>query len=127
MGGVCFRGGGNCLIHFPFTNLDLMFPFLSDSIPFHFLPLLGIKKEKNGFHSFRHTFIDTLKQEGVEPHFINELVGHTQGDISSDRYGKNYNPDILYNKCIKRVVYQTSHTRNIDFLSLKLDWKKIVG
>jgi len=92
-----------------------------------FLPLLGIKTDKNGFHSFRHTFIDTLKQEGVEPHFINELVGHTQGDISSDRYGKNYNPDILYNKCVKRVVYQTSHTRNIDFLSLKLDWKKIIG
>jgi integrase len=92
-----------------------------------YLPLLGIKTNKNGFHSFRHTFIDTLKQLGVEPHFINELVGHSQGDISSDRYGKNYNPDILYNKCIKRVVYQTSHTRGINFLSLKLDWKKIIN
>jgi integrase len=92
-----------------------------------YLPLLGIKTDKNGFHSFRHSFIDTLKQLGVEPHFINELVGHSQGDISSDRYGKNYNPDILYNKCIKRVVYQTSHTRGINFLSLKLDWKKIIG
>ena len=92
-----------------------------------YLPLLGIKTDKNGFHSFRHSFIDTLKQLGVEPHFINELVGHSQGDISSDRYGNNYNPDILYNKCIKRVVYQTSRTRGINFLSLKLDWKKILG
>jgi len=92
-----------------------------------YLPLLGIKTDKNGFHSFRHSFIDTLKQLGVEPHFINELVGHSQGDISSDRYGNNYNPDILYNKCVKRVVYQTSRTRGINFLSLKLDWKKIIG
>ena len=92
-----------------------------------YLPLLGIKTDKNGFHSFRHSFIDTLKQLGVEPHFINELVGHSQGDISSDRYGNNYNPDILYNKCVKRVVYQTSRTRGINFLSLKLDWKKILG
>ena len=90
-----------------------------------YLPLLGIKTGKNGFHSFRHSFIDTLKQLGVEPHFINELVGHSQGDISSDRYGNNYNPDILYNKCVKRVVYQTSRTRGINFLSLKLDWKNI--
>jgi len=91
-----------------------------------YLPLLGIKTDKNGFHSFRHSVIDHLKQLGVEPHFINELVGHSQGNIDLDRYGKRYNPDILYNKCVKRIVYQTSHTRNVDFLSLKLDWKKII-
>jgi len=91
-----------------------------------YLPLLGIKTDKNGFHSFRHSVIDHLKQLGVEPHFINELVGHSQGNIDLDRYGKRYNPDILYNKCIKRIVYQTSHKRGIDFLALKLDWKKII-
>ena len=92
-----------------------------------YLPLLGIKTDKNGFHSFRHSVIDHLKQLGVEPHFINELVGHSQGNIDLDRYGKRYNPDILYNKCVKRIVYQTSQKRGIDFLSLKLDWKKIIG
>jgi integrase len=91
-----------------------------------YLPLLGIKTDKNGFHSFRHTTIDFLKQLGVEPHFINELVGHSQGSITLDRYGKNYNPDILYNKCVKKIVYETSQKRGIDFLSLKLDWKKII-
>ena len=91
-----------------------------------YLELLGIKNEKNGFHSLRHTVIDHLKQQGVEPHFINELVGHSQGNIDLDRCGKRCNPDILYNKCVKRIVYQTSHTRGIDFLSLKLDWKKII-
>jgi len=92
-----------------------------------YLPLLGIKTDKNGFHSFRHSVIDHLKQLGVEPHFINELVGHSQGNIDLDRYGKRYNPDILYNKCVKRIVYQTSHKRSIDFLALKLDWGKIIG
>jgi len=92
-----------------------------------YLPLLGIKTDKNGFHSFRHSVIDHLKQLGVEPHFINELVGHSQGNIDLDRYGKRYNPDILYNKCVKRIMYETSHKRSIDFLALKLDWKKIIG
>ena len=92
-----------------------------------YLPLLGIKTNKNGFHSFRHSVKDHLKQLGVEPHFINELVGHSQGNIDLDRYGKRYNPDILYNKCVKKIVFETSQKRGIDFLALKLDWKKILG
>ena len=91
-----------------------------------YLPLIGLKTDKKNFHSFRHTVSDHLKQKGIEPHFVNELLGHSSGDIDMDRYGKGYNPDILYNKCVKRIVYQTSHTRRIDFLSLKLDWKKII-
>ena len=91
-----------------------------------YLPLLGLKNPKTGLHSLRHTVIDHLKQKGVEPHFINELVGHSQGNISLDRYGKGYNPDILYNKCVKRIVYETSQKRSIDFLALKLDWGKII-
>ena len=43
-----------------------------------------------------------------------------------DRYGKGYNPDILYNKCVKKILYQTSSNRPIDFKSLKLDWDKII-
>ena len=92
-----------------------------------YLPLLGLKNPKTGLHSLRHTVIDHLKQKGVEPHFINELVGHSQGNISLDRYGKGYNPDILYNKCVKRIMYETSQKRSIDFKSLKVDWEKIIG
>ena len=91
-----------------------------------YLPLLGVKTEKNGFHSLRHSVIDHLKQVGVEPHFIAEYVGQKHGSMTMDRYGKGYNPDILYNKCVKKIVYQTSHTRGIDFLSLKLNWRKIM-
>ena len=93
---------------------------------YRYLPLLGLKKTTLNLHSLRHTLIDNLKQIGVEPHFINELVGHSQGNISLDRYGEGYNPDILYNKCVKRIMYETSQKRSVDFLALKVDWKKII-
>ena len=92
-----------------------------------YLPSLGLKTNKKNFHSFRHTVSDHLKQKGIEPHFVNELLGHSSGNIDLERYGKGYNPDILYNKCIKKIFYETSHTRGIDFKSLKMDWKKIIG
>jgi len=92
-----------------------------------YLPSLGLKTDKKNFHSFRHTVSDHLKQKGIEPHFVNELLGHSSGNIDMDRYGKGYNPDILYNKCVKKILYQTSVNRPIDFKSLKMDWKKIIG
>jgi len=92
-----------------------------------YLPNLGLKTNKKNFHSFRHTVSDHLKQKGIEPHFINELLGHSSGNIDLDRYGKGYNPDIIYNKCVKKISYQTSQKRWIDFKSLKVDWNKIIG
>jgi integrase len=92
-----------------------------------YLPIIGLKTDKKNFHSLRHTVSDHLKQKGVEPHFINELLGHSSGNIDLERYGKGYNPDILYNKCVKKIFYETSHKRGIDFKSLKMDWKKIIG
>ena len=92
-----------------------------------YLPSLGLKTNKKNFHSYRHSVSDHLKQKGIEPHFINELLGHSSGNIDLDRYGKGYNPDLIYNKCVKKISYETSHTRGIDFISLKMDWKKIIG
>jgi len=92
-----------------------------------YLHSLELKTDKKNFHSFRHTVSDHLKQKGIEPHFINELLGHSTGNIDLERYGKGYNPDILYNKCVKKIFYETSHKRGIDFKSLKVDWKKIIG
>ena len=91
-----------------------------------YLPKLGIKTSKKNFHSFRHTVSDHLKQKGVEPYFINELLGHSSGNIDLDRYGKGYNPDILFNKCVNKVIYETSPKRGIDFKSLKLNWEKLI-
>ena len=91
-----------------------------------YLTKLGLKTERKTFHSLRHTVIDHLKQQGIDVSFINELVGHSSGNIDLDRYGKGYNSDILYNKCVKKILYQTSQNRGIDFKSLKMDWKKII-
>ena len=91
-----------------------------------YLPLLGLKTDKKNFHSIRHTVVDHLKQRLVDISFINELVGHHHGNIDLDRYGKGYTTDIIYNKCVKKINYETSHTRGIDFNSLKLDWKKLI-
>ena len=91
-----------------------------------YLPLLGLKTDKKNFHSIRHTVVDHLKQRLVDISFINELVGHHHGNIDLDRYGKGFTTDIIYNKCVKKINYETSHTRGIDFKSLKLDWKKII-
>jgi integrase len=91
-----------------------------------YLNLIGLKTDKKNFHSIRHTVIDHLKQKLVVISFINELVGHQHGNIDLDRYGKGYTSDILYNKCVKKINYETSHTRGIDFISLKMDWEKII-
>ena len=91
-----------------------------------YLPLLGLKTDKKNFHSIRHTVVDHLKQRLVDISFINELVGHHHGNIDLDRYGKGYTTDIIYNKCVKKINYETSHTRGIDFMSLKIDWEKII-
>jgi integrase len=91
-----------------------------------YLPLLGLKTDKKNFHSIRHTVVDHLKQKLVDISFINELVGHHHGNIDLDRYGKGYNSDIIYNKCVKKIHYETSHKRGIDFKSLKMDWEKII-
>ncbi len=42
-----------------------------------YLPSLELKTDKKNFHSFRYTVSDHLKQKGIEPHFINELLGHS--------------------------------------------------
>ena len=90
-----------------------------------YLKKLEIKTDKKNFHSLRHTVIDHLKQKGVELSFINELVGHSSGNIDMDRYGEGYNPEILYKKCVARISYKVN-SKPIDFKSLKLDWKKFI-
>ncbi len=47
------------------------------------------------FHSFRHSFVNELKQTGIQDQQISELVGHKTGNITMERYGKNYNLKVL--------------------------------
>jgi integrase len=48
----------------------------------------GISSRRLTFHSLRHTFINELKQRGVDELTIRELVGHANPSITTGRYGK---------------------------------------
>lgn len=43
--------------------------------------------KKKTFYSFKHTFIDQLKQKTVPLHFINAVAGHKSENIDDDLYG----------------------------------------
>ena len=67
--------------------------------------------EDKVFHSFRHTFVDNLKQHGTEELKLKELVGHANESITTNRYGKKFTPEIQLD-AIKRLDYE------VDFFEL---------
>ncbi|EIY8042895.1 tyrosine-type recombinase/integrase [Vibrio vulnificus] len=56
-----------------------------------------VGKQRPTLHSFRHTFIDELQQQGVPENETSELVGHTKRGIAYGRYGKTVNIERLNN------------------------------
>ena len=64
-------------------------------------------------------------QANVDTKFINEHQGHSQGNIDLDRYGKNYDAEIIYENVTKKIVYESSRGRKIDFSGLKVDWNNV--
>ena len=81
----------------------------------------GIEAEgrsKKVFHSFRHTFINTLKQAMVNESLIAETVGHAVPGETSGRYGKRYNPNVLYEEVISKLYYDIdlSHLKNSKYV-----------
>jgi integrase len=58
------------------------------------------------FHSFRHSFANKLKQQGVSEFLIAELMGHKNHSITTGRYGKKYEPYVLRD-AIKCLKYET--------------------
>jgi integrase len=59
---------------------------------------------KKVFHSFRHSFINSLKQRQVPEDVIKELAGHSLGSITLGRYGKRYEPGILLD-ALQKIEY----------------------
>jgi integrase len=61
----------------------------------------GVEKYGQGwskvFHSFRHTFIDNLRQNGVDTGHIAALAGHEPEHKVTHSYGNDYNLNILLN------------------------------
>ena len=58
------------------------------------------------FHSFRHAFANTLKQQGEQEALISELMGHINSSITTGRYGKRYRPQILL-EAVRLLDYDT--------------------
>ncbi len=56
------------------------------------------------FHSFRHSFLDTIKNTEAEERVIEEIAGHSLTSLSLGRYGKPYKLGIKL-KAINKVNY----------------------
>ena len=73
------------------------------------------KPRKKTFHSFRHTLINFLKQNGAREEHVKEFVGHKgHGDITWDLYGKRFEPQVLMNEVVSKLKYSLdlSHLKN---------------
>jgi integrase len=75
---------------------------------------------KKVFHSFRHTFIDNLKQNGANEQYVKEYVGHSGGgsDITWGLYGKQFKPQVLMDEVVLKLTYpiDLSHLKKSKFV-----------
>jgi integrase len=55
-------------------------------------------------YSFRHSFIDEMKQQEIDESIVAQIVGHETKNITFSRYGKKYPISLLVKK-LKRVKY----------------------
>ena len=69
----------------------------------------NINNPKQSFHSFRHTFIDTLKQAGIHEELVAVVVGHAKHGITFSVYGKDYSVGFIKENVIDRLDYSILH------------------
>jgi integrase len=67
----------------------------------HFLKRFNIKTDKTSFHSFRHTFIDGLRNTEVHKEVRQALVGHLDKQTAHDNYGSAIGLQRLYEGIVK--------------------------
>ncbi|MGR6834469.1 tyrosine-type recombinase/integrase [Aliivibrio wodanis] len=66
-------------------------------------------------YGFRHTFIDELKQKGIEESLVAQIVGHTHQSMTFGRYGKKYSMAKL-SEVIDLITFTEIHnTKLLDF------------
>ena len=61
--------------------------------------------EKKVFHSFRHTFINTLTQLGIDDKWIGAVVGHGDDSQTTGRYFKGHAPEFLKENVVDKLRY----------------------
>jgi len=81
---------------------------------------IGITGKGKTFHSFRHTFVNHLKQKAVNEYMLMELDGHELQGETLGRYGKKYQPNVLYENVIKYIDFEKqidlSHLKNSKYV-----------
>ena len=84
----------------------------------YFRDKCGITEKDKNFHSFRHTFINYLKQNDFELDKIKQLAGHANTDMTFGTYGKRYEPEKLYHDVISKIDYNIdlSHLKNSKYI-----------
>lgn len=90
--------------------------FLGTSNTVGFLRTYVTTDPKKNFHSFRHSFINTLKQADVEEVKISELVGHKNESKTMARYGKAYSVPLM-KKTIDSLHYEGVEFHALDISS----------
>lgn len=63
---------------------------------------LGISDPKKTFHSFRHTFVDDLREAGVQDSIIKQLLGHADDSVTFGIYGSRV-PIKEMTRAIKKI------------------------
>lgn len=71
---------------------------------------VGINEKTKVFHSFRHTFIDSLKQLEVPKEMVANIDGHKDESMTFGRYGKNYQPKVMQ-QYVEMLKYDVEHVK----------------
>ena len=77
-----------------------------------YLKQLGIKKNTNAFHSFRHTVKQHLRDSGISIEYQHKLCGWVGGNIGEDVYGRHVSVKKLSNE-LEKLKYPFLN-RNIE-------------
>ena len=86
-----------------------------------YLPKIGLKRlkgRKTDTHSFRHTFINKMKQNKVIESYANEFVGHHHDSMTFTNYSERHSPQDLNEEVIPHISYE-----GLNFQSLTTNWK----
>lgn len=86
-----------------------------------YLDQIGLPSRSDVFHSFRHTFINYLKQQGEQLVIAEELAGHEGQTVNFHIYGKPLWPSTQL-----RILTEKLNYYDIDFSPLKNMWKNLV-
>ncbi|WP_267361085.1 MULTISPECIES: site-specific integrase [unclassified Methylobacterium] len=69
-----------------------------------FLAQVGVKRDRNAFHSFRHTFRDAMREASVPPDVVTALGGWVRGGLE-EHYGSGRITAAVLQEHMQRIRY----------------------